>query len=204
MMEFALSGLEKVMNGYLRLDEENLSRLASLDGKIIKFSVTDWRINFYIYPGVNGIHLSTTETATADTIIAGTLVGLFKAGLAKGSGTALFANSIDISGDTQVGEQIRRLLVDMDIDWEEHLSKIIGDIAAHKLSTSIKQTIHLGKITARTLGDNLKEFLQIESRAVPSPTEVEKFIDDVNVLQYAVDRAEARLNHLYSKRKSAR
>jgi ubiquinone biosynthesis protein UbiJ len=203
MIAFALPGLEKAINYYLRLDEENLSRMAALEGKIIQFSVTDWNIHFYIYPETKGVRLSMNETAAPDTIIAGPLFGLFKAGLAKGAGTALFANSIEISGDTNTGEKIRHLMMTMDIDWEEHLSKLVGDIAAHKMAVGVKHTIELGKTTARTLCENFKEFLQTESMAVPTQTEVEKFIDDVNVLQHDVARAEARLHHLHLKRKSS-
>lgn len=195
--------LEKIINSYLRLDEENLARLQTLEGKIIQLSVTDWKLNFYFLPHAQGIRVKRHEVALPDATIAGPLFGLFKAGLAKGQSSALFSNSIEISGDTAVAEKIRDILQEMDIDWEEQLSKVVGDIAAHKMANGFKQIVHLGKTTARTLGENVKEFLQSESQQVPSAPEMEQFITQVTELQYAVDRAEARLNQLSSKRNEA-
>src|SRR3990167_6852337 len=127
MLALALSGLEKAINAYLRLDPESIQRLAQLDKKIIEIEITDWQFHFYIQPNQQGLTLLSEIKGTPDTLVAGTLFGLFNAACAKGENTALFKNSIAISGDTEVGETIRDILTTLDIDWEEHLSKRVGD-----------------------------------------------------------------------------
>ncbi len=200
MMSFFLSGLEKAINAYLHLDAESINRLAKLEGKIIKIEITDWQLEFYIHPQKNGLTLLATEKKEPDAIISGTLFGLCRAGCAKGENTALFKNSISIRGDTELGEEMRDIISGIDIDWEEHASKIVGDTIAHKITVGIHHTKSLGKNTLQTLRENLKDYLQIESSCVPSKNEVEQFISDVTQLQHAVDRAEAKIKRLLKKR----
>lgn len=194
-----LSGLEKAINFYLRLDPESALSLEKLNGKCIQLSITDWQTAFFILPQGDHIILS-QEPHEADTVISGASFGLFKAGLAKGKGSALFENTIEISGDVAVGETLRHCLSAIDIDWEEHLSQLVGDVFAHQLFSRFKRTLAFGRKTLMTLQDNVKEFLHSESQQLPAPQEVEQFIEEVSQLQHAVDRTEARVQRLLAKR----
>ena len=49
------------------------------------------------------------------------------------------------------------------------------------------------------MSDNVREYLQEESRDVPSRYEVERFADEVGRLRDDVDRLEARINLRRSK-----
>ncbi len=200
MMSFALQSLEAAINSYLRLDPDTIARLAKLSGKAILFEISDWNTKFYVLPNQNGIELNKRHDNEADAIISGTLNSLFNLGIAKGANPALFKNKIEISGDMELGEEVRDIFSNIDIDWEEHLSRFVGDIAAHKISSSFKRILDIGKNTASTLGQNVKEFLQSESKQVPTAREVEQFVEDVSILRNDVDRAEARLNRLLAKR----
>jgi ubiquinone biosynthesis protein UbiJ len=204
MIVFALSGLEKALNGYLQLDADNLAHLGELEGKTIQFSITDWHITFYICPHDYRLQLQSQTQNPPDTVISGTLFGLLNTAIAGGNSRAVFANAIDISGDIAVGEKIQALITGIDIDWEEHLSKLVGDIAAHKIAVRAKKTVDLGRNTLLSLRENIKEFLQSESQQVPSSLEVDKFLDQVHTLQHDVDRAQARFDHWLLKRKSSR
>ncbi|ACJ19269.1 ubiquinone biosynthesis accessory factor UbiJ [Coxiella burnetii] len=203
MMTLALSGLEKALNGYIRLDPDTVQQLSNLENKRIKIQISDWNIEFFIIPHKNGVQLSTSTNAEADTIISGSLFGLCRAGCAKGESSALFKNSIEISGDTEVGEKVRSIMANMDIDWEEHLSKMTGDIIAHQIGAGVRRTINFGKSAATLIRENLKDYLQAESQLVPTMDEVNSFIKSVTHLHYAVERAEIRIQRLLSKRKSS-
>jgi ubiquinone biosynthesis protein UbiJ len=50
------------------------------------------------------------------------------------------------------------------------------------------------------MGDNIREYLQEESRDTPSRYEVERFTAKVNTLRDDVARVEARLNRLLDNR----
>ena len=194
-----LSRLEKALNAYLQLDPESIKRLSSIENNIIKIEITDWNLAFFVLPSQVKIHLSTTCKHEPDTIIAGTFFGLFKAGCAQGKGSALFANAVEISGNTDVGEKVRGILSNIDIDWEEHLSKITGDIVAHKISVEVHRVKDIGKFITDTFCDNIKDYLQIEAQLTPTSEEIDSFIQSATYLQHDVERAEARINRLLAK-----
>src|SRR3990167_1865461 len=168
MLSWGLSGLTKAINACLRSDEDTLSRLAQLQGKIIQITITDWHMHFFICPQADGINITRTVDVPPNAVIAGNSWNLLKAGCAKGQTSALFKNAIDVTGDTELGEAVRDVFTHIDIDWEEQLSNCIGDIAAHQLSRGTKRIRDMGKYTARTLSDNLREYLQQESQARPT------------------------------------
>lgn len=202
MIALALTGLEKAINAYLSLDKDTLIRLTKLKDKIIKIDITDWNINFFVIPRTHGIEIKKTHQEKADTTIAGTLFGLFHVGCAKGKNEALFKNAVDISGDTGLGEAMRDILSQVDIDWEEHLSNVIGDVAAHQMGVGLRRACDIVRHATATLSTNIKEYLQQEAKHVPSPAQVEKYICDVHTLQNDVDRAEARIERLIATRET--
>ena len=202
-MTLMLYGLEKALNTYIRLDADTVQQLSKLEKKIIKVQISDWNISFFIIPYKNSVHLSTSAHTKVDTIISGSLFELYRAGHAKGVSSILFKNSIEISGDTEVGERIRRILAEIDIDWEEHLSKLTGDIIAHHIGTGVRRMIGFSQSTTALLFRNLKDYLQAEVQLVPTLNEVNSFIESVTLLQHAVERSEKRIQQLAIKMKSS-
>ena len=200
MFTCALLGLEKALNTYLQLDPDSIKVLSRLTNKTIKVEITDWRIEFFIIPKKDGLQLLNKSNQEPDTIITGTLFGLFKAGCARGKGSALFANAIEIKGNTKIGETIREVMTNIDIDWEEHLAKFVGDTLAHRININVKRTLNFGKHATQALRENLTEYLQMESEQVPTQVEVETFIKKVTTLQHDVERAEIRCKRLLAKR----
>lgn len=201
MIALALTGLEKAINAYLNLDPETVAHIAKFKDKTVAITITDWNIQFFVCLHSDGIELKETYRGKADTTISGTLFGLFNAGCAKGKNEALFKNAVDISGDTEFGEKIREIFSQIDIDWEEHLSTFVGDVAAHKIGLCVSKIFNIGHYSRTTLRTNLQEYLQHEIQQVPTALQVEKYIHDVGILQNDVDRVEARINHLIAERK---
>lgn len=203
MLSVALTGLEKAINTYLSLDPITLGRIAQLKGKTIKINLTDLKCCFFIFPDDNGVKLMQDCSNKPDTTISGTSFGLFKVGCAQGDNTVLFKNSITIDGDTELGETIRYIMSNIDIDWEEHFSKIVGDTVAHKVGVGFHKILDMGRYTATTIRHNIREYLQEEAQCTPTQEEVENYIHAVAVLKNDVDRAEARLERILAKRKKS-
>ncbi|WP_304985835.1 ubiquinone biosynthesis accessory factor UbiJ [Coxiella-like endosymbiont] len=200
MFTLVLSRLEKIINAYLELDSNRVQRLSLLENKIIKVQIIDWNTEFFILPTKKGLQLTAASKKEPDTIISGTLLNLFKTVCTKGSSSALFKNQVEISGDTWIGEQIRDILTGIDIDWEEHLSKITGDILAHQIGLQVRRVANFGKFALETFRMDVQDYLQNESQIMPSSEEVEFFIQSVTDLQHNVDRVEARIQRLMIKR----
>ena len=78
-------------------------------------------------------------------------------------------------------------------DLEEELSRVIGDVAAHQVGTAARSMLGFAQRAASTFAQNVSEFLQEEGRDVPSRTEADEFIADVDKLRDDVERLEARI-----------
>ena len=80
------------------------------------------------------------------------------------------------------------------IDWEELLSKVIGDVAAHQVGRSIRGLTHWGERASDSLQPDLAELLQHEMRVLPQRIDIEQFLDDVDTLRADFERFELRLS----------
>ncbi len=189
-----LQPLEFAINRYLSLDPDTIQALAKLHGRVIKLDIRDWGITFFILPQQNGLELVPQYSGEPTTTLAANLFDLMRVAKAKGATAALFKNKITIIGDVHTGEALQSILTNIDIDWEEQLSKITGDVVAHNVGNGARNTQHFMRDTLTKLRDHLKHFLQIESQQLPTQHEVQQFCDDVTQLQHDVERLEAKLN----------
>lgn len=203
MKTLALPALEKIINACLSSDEEALKKLSSLSHKVIAIKITDWNLQVYIKPTSHGVELL-ADPQTPDCIVSGNLFSLFKVSQAKGNSIAIIKNAIDISGDNQVGEALQNILSELDIDWEELLSKYVGDVFAHKISLHLHNSKNFTKNTLLNLGNQFKNYMQSESRNLPTSEEVERFIQDVITLQYDVDHIERLLQEYIQIKETSR
>ena len=187
-----LSSLEMALNKYLALDSETYKRWQVLDGKVIEIKILPMNFTFYLLPGKTKIELSDKATKNIDTSIAGTPLALCKAKLTGKP------QNITITGDAELGQVVNDILQSMDIDWEEHLSHYIGDIATHSIGKFVRDLRDFGKQAARSLQQNVTDYLQEESRLLPARLEIEDFYHDVNKLRNDLDRLEAKIKLLYN------
>lgn len=202
MTEPLLLPLESLINAYLRLDEAALSHLEKLTGKVFKLEIEDWNIVLFILPTSRGIQLRREINEAPTTTIRGKLKGLLKLSLAQGSHAALFENKIEVDGNLNDAETLRYIFTEIEIDWEEHLSKYMGDIAAHKVGTAASALKRTFQKTRQTLELNFKDFLQLEANLLPCQKEVTHFLEAVTQLRNDVERLEARLHRLQQHRES--
>ena len=82
-----------------------------------------------------------------------------------------------IVGDVAFGQAVKDLLGNIDIDWEELLSNVIGDIAAHQVGRGVRGLKNWGQHAAASLQQDLAELLQQEMRVLPQRVDIEQFLD---------------------------
>lgn len=190
------AGIELAINRVLQLDEETLARLQDIQGKVIAIEMRGLDVSLYLIPEINKLSVYGRFEGEPDTTLRGTPLALMRMGLVKHAGDVLFAGDVEISGDVELGQQFSEILDALDIDWEEHLSHVAGDLVAHKVGNMVRSALSWGQQTVDTLGQDVAEYLQEENEALPNRDEVDGFLSGVDVLRTDVDRMTARVQRL--------
>lgn len=194
-LEAVLRPVAKILNRNIQESTPARELCVKLSGTVVAVRVSNTALAAYFVVDDEAIDVVTVTSQDPDVIITGSLITL--ASLAGQSGTtAIRDGSLDISGDAELAGQFQQLLSFARPDIEEELSGIVGDAAAHRLGELARGIGRWGREARSTMGANIREYLQEESRDVPSRYEVEKFNVEVSKLRDDVDRIEARLNRM--------
>ena len=190
------AALETALNAVLRLDPDTLARMARLQGKVIALELRGLNQTFYLLPSAQGILVQGRYDGEPDATLSGTPLSLAELSLGSHSNRVLFRGDVKISGDIKLGQDFKRILDRLDIDWEEILSQYTGDVVAHKLGDVLRQTRDWGRNALQTLGQNAAEYFQQESFDLPPQDEVTPFIKEVDQLRDDMERLAQRVARL--------
>ena len=196
-----LGPIETAINAWLKLDEETLPRFSAIDGKIIRLHITGLDLNMYFLPAPAGIQVlgnypSEDEGGIIDATIHGSPMALMRLSTANNAGETMLKSDVEIEGDIRIAEKFSEILREVDIDWEELLSKLVGDIVAHQAGQVTRNISGWFKETAESMKMNTSEYLSEETKLTPADAEVSYYMDQVDEMRMGVDRLEARVKHL--------
>jgi ubiquinone biosynthesis protein UbiJ len=194
-----LLALETAINAWLKLDETALPRLATLQHKIIRLHITGLELNLYFFPGSDGIQVMGNYEGEADATIHSSVMNLLRLSAADNAGKVMLETDAYIEGDTGLGTAFSNILQDIDIDWEELLSHLVGDIVAHGAGNFVRESTGWLKESWDSMRMNLGEYVTEESRIMPPEAEVAHYLDQVDTLRMDTDRMEARIKRLKEK-----
>ncbi len=100
---------------------------------------------------------------------------------------------VTIGGDAEIAQQFRELGMLLRPDLEVALSRLIGRSAAHVTMRGLRAAIDGSRDRARTLTQNLADYLAHERRDLVSQAEAEHFLRGVDEMRERLDRLEARI-----------
>ncbi len=183
-------------NHLLGMDPAILVHCEELQGSIIAIELTDLEQTIYCHPGSWGIRLSFQAPAKdIDASIKGKLVGLINLSLQQDKASTSIQERIEISGNPAIAQKFQKILTELDIDWEEQLSKLTGDIMAFRINQALQKTGKWLKQGTESIAFSGREYLQEEAHHLPTKPEFMQFQQSVTELRHDVDRMEALLNH---------
>lgn len=194
-LEALLRPVASVLNRNIRATTPARELCAALCGTTIAVRVRDTALAAYFQVHEEALELRTSCDDEPDVVISGSLLTLARMAGAPGT-EALRLGSVDITGDVQLAGDFQKLLALAKPDLEEELSGLVGDVAAHRLGEFARGAQRWGREARSTMGANIREYLQEESRDVPSRYEVERFSDAVSTLRDDVDRLAVRIDRL--------
>jgi ubiquinone biosynthesis protein UbiJ len=192
---FITALLEDAGNRVLRLDAATLAGLGALHGRVVCLTFTDMATSVYLQPSESGLRVLHDYAGTADVTLSGRLPAFARLSLGAQPGL-FFSGELTISGDVELGHRFQRVLEGLDIDWEEQLSRVVGDVAAHAIGNLVRDARAWTRQAGSILGQDVAEYLTEERRDLAPRQVVEPFLRAVDTLRADVDRLTQRIERL--------
>jgi ubiquinone biosynthesis accessory factor UbiJ len=101
-----------------------------------------------------------------------------------------------INGSVEFADTLGFVLRHLSWDVEEDLSRVVGDVAAHRIAETLRTLTAWQKQAARNLAENAAEYLRDETGMLPAPQEIAVFSTEVDRLRDDLARLEKRLQRL--------
>lgn len=191
-----LKALEKAINKALSLDEAALAKIQSLDKKVIAIAIMPLNVKIFFRFGKT-IEILSDYKGIPDALIQSNPIGLIRLSLLPASKVrSLFNDEIKITGDIELGQKIKLIFDELDLDWEGHLAHFTGDVAAYQIGSFVRKGISFANRASSSLQRNITEYLQEEIKLVPGAEELEDFFSDIDELALKVDRLAAHIEYL--------
>jgi ubiquinone biosynthesis protein UbiJ len=200
-----LDAAEKIINGLLRYDAATLAAMSELAGTLFAIEVAGVAQPLFIAPQAEGVRFSRAADREADVRIRGTLPDLLAMTKRHGPAKApAGATPVEIIGNLSLMQRLDSIVKSIDIDWEELLSRRMGDIAARKVSVLARAVRGHLRAAHTTVELDVAEYLVVEKEALVSRDQMDRFLTEVDVLRAAVDRLEARIRALAARKGESR
>ncbi len=196
-----LAAAEGAVNALLELDREGAARLQAVQGRVLLVELTGFGTRVYVVPGESRLFLYGDYEAEPDCIVRGSPVALLSMVTAEHREDAVFEGGIQIDGDNSVAQAIGEVFRALDIDWEELLSKLLGDTLAHRLMTRARAGGDWADRSGDVARENLRDYLQQEAAVLPSRAELQAFYAAVDTARDDVERLAARIERLATQRR---
>ena len=197
LIEPALQKITASINAVLTKDPDFLSALAVLQNICLAINIQGLGLIIYVHINSDSFNLTRAKPEQAPQVtIEGAPLALFMLLFSTDALQAAQSSGIKIQGDLHIARQLSETVQKLDIDWEGILAEYVGDIAAYQIGSGVQQVkawrsrVHESWLAA------LSEYLQEESRSLPTRVEVEQYLDEVDGVRDSVARLEVRLTQL--------
>ena len=200
-LETLLRPLTALLNRQIQAKTAARELCAELEDRVFTVRVKDTALAMYIIVGPGEMFLASEYSDDPDVVISGSLLSLARFAGPEGDQT-IRDGAIDVTGDEQLALQFQDMLRYGRLDLEEELSGVVGDVVAHTVGEFARSVGRWGKEARSTLRQNVSEYLQEESRTVPSRYETDVFRKQVETLRDNVARFEARLKRFEAGREN--
>ena len=181
----------------MRLDSATLARVAELQGKVIRLRTAgEHPFDIILLPDASGLRLHARHEREPDVTLTGDIPVILRFTMRRVMPDVVAAGEVQISGDIELGQRFQRLLEQADIDWEEQVARVLGDVPAHQLGNTLRDLDGWAKQALGSLKQDVGEYLQEESRLLPVRSRAGAFRRSVETLQRDLDNLEERLARL--------
>ncbi len=101
--------------------------------------------------------------------------------------------AVEVTGNAKLADAVMGLVRHLRWDFEEDLSRVLGDVAAHRVADGLRGLAAWAPEAARRLSDSFAAYATDEAKLLLGRHELEDFAAEVASLRDAVERLDARL-----------
>lgn len=185
--------LDKAINAYLQLGDDVAAKLSPLDDKLVAIELRGLNMSLYFLRDGDKLSVRSFADGSPDATISATPIALAQMAVQQNADKALFAGQMKISGDLDTAQALQDILSGADIDWEEQLSGLVGDVVAHQVGRGVRRLFNWASNSQSSLQADLSEFLLHEAKLLPDREDLNNFLDDVDTLRSDIERFSVRL-----------
>jgi ubiquinone biosynthesis protein UbiJ len=183
------SGVAVAINHLLRREAWARERLIPFAGRTVRLAVPPATIILAVKASGEVAGAESLEPDATITVPAASMLDLLRDPTSA-------ASKAEVSGDAEFAQAIAYLFTHLRWDVEEDMSKVVGDVAAHRIAQFGRAAAQLPGQVADSLSRSFAAYLRDERQAVPTRGEVASFNLAVDALRDDVARLEKRLNNL--------
>lgn len=199
----ALLPIEKIINGLASHDPHVVEQLRGFDSKAIEILSHSPSVSIFLLFDEGNIKLSAIDSADLmlepDATISGKAADLLELLFTRPEHRPLANTAISIGGDAVLVQELYNVLSSLDLDWEDYLAPVLGDILSNEVGKFSREAKNFSQTTSSNMRRNVHDYLVEESRAVPAREELNRFNDDLDLLRLNIDRAAARAEQIGSR-----
>jgi len=181
---------ELILNQALKLDETQGKALEAVDEKVIQLTFSDLKQTFFVI-----YRQPTQANAPGEVTVQTHLMGQADSHLTT---TTLnwVQHKTEAKPDDAIGTAFLNAIHNIEIDWEEGLSNIIGDPLTFQVGSLVRNLQKNGQAAKQKIGDTLEEYLHFEANLLPTQSQVNRFNQKVADTAKAVDALATRIHTL--------
>ena len=190
------SVLERALNATLAMDPASVQLLAKLDGRVIAMNIESIDGSFYLLPHRERVTIEINHDQNPDIVIKGGLLAYVRSATASVRGSANPDQLLEISGDAHSVAVLRDFLRSLQLDFEEQLSSLIGDMPARQAGNQIRSFSEWAEQVGQSIAVNTGEYLTEEKQLLVARPRIDRFLIAVDQLRNDTERLASRLGTL--------
>lgn len=203
-----LNVIQVLVNKALKLDPLSQPRLQALAGKSLRIQCNEPTLDIVIAVNDESIDLITSESflqsdegekKSVSCHLSGDLSAYSKLFSAEDKAAALINSSLRLQGDSSLLIELDQIISHVELDWEYHLAKLIGDMPAHIIGQNSRKSWQFLRSSQPVFMRHLQEYILEEAQLCPNKLEMEQFIEAVQSADESTDKLQARIQRLQTK-----
>jgi ubiquinone biosynthesis protein UbiJ len=180
-----------LLNHLLAAEPWAREKLAPFAGEVVEIQAPPFpALRLAVQEG--GLLGGTTGDAPASLVI--TLKPDAPAALLRGE--EHFMRAVEVSGDAKLADAVMLLVRNLRWDYEEDLSRAVGDVAAHRLAGAARGFAAWQMDAAQRLAEAFADYATEESRLLVRQAELDALAGAAARLRDGVERLEQRIRRL--------